>query len=226
MSAGRVRRLRAGRVRRGSPSSSATTPSAGSSPIARSTSGMCAGSSMRCSRRLTADFDGRVKIFRQHRDLRFSRDKSPYKLATYGVIADRPGSDAALYAQLTSSGLFAGSGCYRLAPDQLQRYRERAAGRAGAWLERADPRRAGAGALRADRQRAEDGAPRLRSQPPSRPRAPTPLRRRRAQATSGEGSRSLARTDARAVRETWKRLGPMNAWLDRNVGAPSVEPGP
>ena len=49
---------------------------------------------------LTNEFDGRVKMFRQNRDIRFSKDKSPYKTATYGLIRDRPGSDAALYAQL------------------------------------------------------------------------------------------------------------------------------
>ena len=174
---------------------------------------------------LTADFDGRVKIFRQHRDLRFSRDKSPYKLATYGVIADRPGSDAALYAQLTSAGLFAGSGYYRLAPDQLQRYRERAAGRAGASLERILDELA--------QERFELIGDELKTVPRGfdrdHPRARVLRRRsvaagRRLRAAKGRGvSRERA---LEHVRETWRRLGPMNAWLDRNVGAPSVEPGP
>ena len=34
---------------------------------------------------LAADWGGGVRMFRQHRDVRFSRDKSPLKTATYGV---------------------------------------------------------------------------------------------------------------------------------------------
>src|SRR6476659_10042888 len=67
---------------------------------------------------------GRVKLFRQHRDTRFSADKSPYKTTTYGVIADRPDGLAALYLQLSSAGLFAGTGYYELAADQLARFRD------------------------------------------------------------------------------------------------------
>jgi uncharacterized protein (TIGR02453 family) len=66
---------------------------------------------------LADELGGRVKLFRQHRDTRFSRDKSPYKTTTYGVIADRPDGEASLYAQLSSGGLFAGTGYYHLARD-------------------------------------------------------------------------------------------------------------
>jgi hypothetical protein len=38
------------------------------------------------------ELGGRVKVFRQHRDIRFSPDKSPYKTRTYGVVGDRPSS--------------------------------------------------------------------------------------------------------------------------------------
>jgi hypothetical protein len=61
---------------------------------------------------LADQLGGRVRMFRQHRDVRFSADKSPYKTTTYGVIADRPDSLAALYAQLSATGLFAGTGYY------------------------------------------------------------------------------------------------------------------
>ena len=59
---------------------------------------------------------GDVKVFRQHRDLRFSRDKRPYKERTYGVAGR-------LYVQISSRGLYAGTGYYRVEPDQLERYR-------------------------------------------------------------------------------------------------------
>ena len=35
---------------------------------------------------LSETFGGEVRMFRQNRDIRFSRDKSPYKTNTYGVI--------------------------------------------------------------------------------------------------------------------------------------------
>ncbi len=59
---------------------------------------------------------GEVKVFRQHRDLRFTKDKRPYKERTYG-IAGR------VYVQLSARGLYVGTGYYRVEPDQLERYR-------------------------------------------------------------------------------------------------------
>lgn len=72
---------------------------------------------------LAPEFGGKFRVFRQERRLRFSRDRSPYKLKTYGVIAGRAGSGAAFYAEVSSAGLFAASGYYELAPAQLNRYR-------------------------------------------------------------------------------------------------------
>jgi uncharacterized protein (TIGR02453 family) len=59
---------------------------------------------------------GESKIFRPYRDVRFSKDKSPYKTNIAAVIGDG-------YIQLSASGLAAGSGMYQMAPDQLDRYR-------------------------------------------------------------------------------------------------------
>jgi len=65
---------------------------------------------------LAAEFeDGR--IFRPFRDVRFSRDKSPYKTAIAATLA------AGGYIQFSARGLGAGSGMYMMAPDQLERYR-------------------------------------------------------------------------------------------------------
>lgn len=59
---------------------------------------------------------GETKIFRPYRDLRFSRDKTPYKTE----IAGTAGSG---YVRLSADGLTAGAGLPHLAPDQLDRYR-------------------------------------------------------------------------------------------------------
>lgn len=64
---------------------------------------------------LSAEF-GEPKIFRPYRDVRFSKDKSPYKTAIAAALRDG-------YIQLSASGLAAGSGMYVMDPDQLSRYR-------------------------------------------------------------------------------------------------------
>ncbi|MGH3739138.1 MAG: DUF2461 domain-containing protein [Micromonosporaceae bacterium] len=61
---------------------------------------------------------GEGKIFRPYRDVRFSRDKTPYKTAIGATLADGG------YVQFSIEGLAAGTGMYHLAADQLTRYRE------------------------------------------------------------------------------------------------------
>ena len=83
---------------------------------------------------------GEGKIFRPYRDVRFSKDKSPYKTAIGAVIGDG-------YIQLSARGLGVGSGMWQMAPDQLERYRRAvAADHSGAELE--DDRRRRAHAAR------------------------------------------------------------------------------
>ena len=66
---------------------------------------------------LAAEF-GEPKIFRPYRDVRFSRDKSPYKTHIGAVIGGTG------YIQLSAEGLGAGAGFWQLATDDLARYRE------------------------------------------------------------------------------------------------------
>jgi uncharacterized protein (TIGR02453 family) len=60
--------------------------------------------------------DGR--LFRPYRDVRFSRDKSPYKTHMGARIGEFG------YVQLSAQGLAAGCGMWEMAADQLERYRE------------------------------------------------------------------------------------------------------
>ena len=60
---------------------------------------------------------GEGKIFRPFRDVRFSKDKSPYKTAI-GATLERGG-----YVQFSAHGLAAGTGYYVMMPDQLEQYR-------------------------------------------------------------------------------------------------------
>ena len=61
---------------------------------------------------------GASKLFRPYRDVRFSADKAPYK-TTIAATLELGG-----YVQLSAEGLAVGSGMWRMAPDQLERYRE------------------------------------------------------------------------------------------------------
>jgi uncharacterized protein (TIGR02453 family) len=73
---------------------------------------------------------GEGKIFRPYRDVRFSKDKSPYKTH----LGARLGSG---YIQFSAKGLAVGGGMHEMAPDQLDRYRQAVASDAtGTELER------------------------------------------------------------------------------------------
>jgi uncharacterized protein (TIGR02453 family) len=63
---------------------------------------------------------GEVKVFRPYRDVRFSADKSPYKLHIGMVTHSR----TAHYLQLSDEGLLTGGGVYDVPPSALSRFRE------------------------------------------------------------------------------------------------------
>jgi uncharacterized protein (TIGR02453 family) len=60
---------------------------------------------------------GAGKIFRPYRDVRFSKDKSPYKNHLAAWLSGGG------YIQLSADGLAVGSGMYQMSPEQLDRYR-------------------------------------------------------------------------------------------------------
>ncbi|HEY5989049.1 MAG TPA: DUF2461 domain-containing protein [Streptosporangiaceae bacterium] len=79
---------------------------------------------------LTDEF-GETKIFRPYRDVRFSKDKSPYKTHIGAMVGSG-------YIQLSAAGLAVGVGMYMMAPDQLDRYRRAVASEdTGSQLEKA-----------------------------------------------------------------------------------------
>lgn len=65
-----------------------------------------------------ADEFGQAYVFRPHRDVRFSADKSPYKTQASAVIGD------AHYVEVSMDGLLAASGYHHMARDQLLRFRQ------------------------------------------------------------------------------------------------------
>jgi uncharacterized protein (TIGR02453 family) len=62
-----------------------------------------------------------LKVFRPNRDVRFATDKSPYK-TNIGMTGETDGGSI-VYVHLDAEGMFAASGMYMLAKDQLQRFR-------------------------------------------------------------------------------------------------------
>jgi uncharacterized protein (TIGR02453 family) len=59
---------------------------------------------------------GAGKIFRPYRDLRFARDKTPYKDHCGATVAE-------FYVQVGPDGLMAAGGYYQMAADQVARFR-------------------------------------------------------------------------------------------------------
>lgn len=164
---------------------------------------------------------GTAKVFRPYRDVRFSHDKTPYK-THQGAVIHPEGRASAVYVQISADGLRVSGGCWRLESDQVARFRRAVAdGVQGPRLEKEIARLAAADwSIEGDRlSRVPAGydadAPRLdllkhKSLYASRNWEPAEwLHSRRA---LGE------------VRDAWRDLTALNAWLDDNVGATTKEP--
>jgi uncharacterized protein (TIGR02453 family) len=169
---------------------------------------------------LAAELGGEVKVFRQHRDVRFSPDKSPYKTRTYGVAFARP---APLFVQLDREGLFAGTGLHELDGAQLERFRAAVADDAtGPALESAIEA-AHAGGV-------ETYGEALRTAPRGYPRDhPRVALLRHKALFAGRrlpaGANGIGRDAALGhAHSVWAACAPMNAWLERHAGPAAAEP--
>jgi uncharacterized protein (TIGR02453 family) len=70
---------------------------------------------------------GPAKVFRANRDIRFSKDKSPYKT---NIAAHNGKAGVGGYLSLDKKGLTVAVGCYELTPAQLTKYRQKVAAEA------------------------------------------------------------------------------------------------
>jgi uncharacterized protein (TIGR02453 family) len=78
---------------------------------------------------------GPFNVFRPNRDIRFAKDKTPYK-TNIAASAETEGG-ASVYVSFSAEGLYAGTGYYYFAKDQLDRFRRAvAADGTGAALEK------------------------------------------------------------------------------------------
>jgi uncharacterized protein (TIGR02453 family) len=169
---------------------------------------------------LSASFGGDVKMFRQNRDVRFSRDKSPYKTNTYGVLRGSEIAAEGLYASISADGLVAGSGYHVMARDQLARYRERVADKKhGAQLAELVDRAQSSGLELWGLSLAT--AP--RGYPAEHERIELLRRKSLSLGARLNFGRGISRDSGlEFVTKTWRAAAPVTGWLDRHVGATTL----
>jgi uncharacterized protein (TIGR02453 family) len=167
-----------------------------------------------------ADF-GPFHVFRPYKDVRFSKDKTPYK-DHIGAYGESEGG-AGYYVQFSADGMIAGAGYYDMATDQLERFRAAVDSEAigseiaaiATGLRRKGLELSAISSLKtAPRGYARDH-PRidlLRLKGLVVTRRWKPAKWMQSKAVVGK------------VRETWEVAGPMNAWLDAHVGPSTLAP--
>ena len=163
---------------------------------------------------------GPFHLFRPHNDLRFSKNKPPYKVHQ-GAYGESEGG-AGFYFQLSAQGLMCGTGYYAMAKDQLARFRPAVDAEAtGAEIEGIVDglaRRYSVGAI-AELKTAPRGVPK------DHPRIEL-LRRKGLMMSKDFGSPKWLHTRqvVSKVRGVWTAAAEMNAWLDAYVGPSELEP--
>lgn len=162
---------------------------------------------------LAADF-GDAKIFRPYRDVRFAKDKSPYKTAQGAVVGTAPG--CGWYVQIGAAGLFVGGGFYQGSPAQIAQFRATVDD---------EVRGAELAAILAKLRKAKFtiGGEQLKTKPKGydadHPRIDL-LRHKSLTAGKEFGAPPWLDTPrtAKEVRNAWEALRPLNEWLAAVVG--------
>jgi uncharacterized protein (TIGR02453 family) len=161
---------------------------------------------------------GEGKIFRPYRDVRFARDKTPYKTAI-GATLERGG-----YVQFSAHGLAAAAGYWDMRPDQIDRYRRAVDDdKAGAELEKLIAELARAGIEVKARES-------LRTAPKgyARDHPRIELLRYKGVYAWREWPVAAWMGTAKAKQRIVDALvgaRPLNRWLDTNVGPTTAPPG-
>ncbi len=170
---------------------------------------------------LVAEEFGPLRVFRPNRDVRFTKDKAPYKTRCYAATEGAGG--ASYYVEISAQGLAVATGYWMMAADQLARYREAVDDdSAGPELERivADVQRRGLDVEGAGLKTAPRGYAR------DHPRVELLRRKSLAAMTRFPPAAWLATPEAAdRIIGVWRAGAGMNAWLDHHVG-PSTAPPP
>jgi uncharacterized protein (TIGR02453 family) len=158
-----------------------------------------------------SDEFGAGKIFRPYRDVRFSKDKTPYKTGLYATFAHGG------YVRFSAHGLTVGRGYYMMAPDQIDRYRRAVAHDVtGPRLEEAIKTVEAAGIT-------VGGAPSLRTSPRGYPKDHPRIGLLRHKGLIAWRDFEVAswlgtRAAKKRVTDTLRAAQPLQDWLDERVG--------
>ena len=164
--------------------------------------------------RLEPEF-GPAKLFRPYRDVRFSKDKTPYKTAAAAAIGDDV--QGGLYLQLSAAGLMIAGGAHSMTTDQARRLRAAIAeDRPGEALVRV------LAALRTAGFSIEgEHLKRLPKELADHPRAGLLTSRSLFAVQQHEPQEWLHTVEVLdRVAAAWRALAPLNAWLRDHVGPP------
>jgi uncharacterized protein (TIGR02453 family) len=158
---------------------------------------------------LAPRFEGTAVLFRPYRDVRFAKDKSPYKTAQGGFVELAAG--VGYYVQLDADAVLVGGGFHAHDKDQTARYRA-AVDRPGSGAELAQ--------IVADVQAAgfTIGGPQVRTRPrgvpPDHPRLDL---MRREHLTAGRevppGRQVAGKAFATKVEQYWRSVTPLVDWV-------------
>ena len=164
---------------------------------------------------------GPFHLFRPHNDLRFSKNKPPYK-TQQGAYGESEGG-AGYYVQFSATGLMVGAGYYAMATDQLARFRSAVDAEAtGAELVRlaADATKRGYRIGAIDELKS---APRGFSK--DHPRIEL-LRRKGLIAVQEFGAPTWIHgtTVPKRIRKSWAGVADLCGWLDAHVGPSTLPP--
>ena len=169
-----------------------------------------------------ADEFGPAKLFRPHRDIRFSADKSPYKTHQGAIAGPAPG--VGYYVQISGDGLAVGGGFRAHSPAQTESFRRAIDAEAsGVELEGILAGLVGAGFDL-------EGAA-LKTRPkgfdPDHPRLDL-LRRKEILAINRAGTPAWLSKPAalQHVRDAWRDIRPLAEWVIANVPLSEARRGP
>lgn len=160
-----------------------------------------------------------LRLYRPNRDLRFSQDKTPYKLFTGATSDAQAVGGVGYFLQVDAAGLTAGSGAMFMSSTELQRFRAAI-----------NDDRAGSDFDELVASLGSHGIPVTSGVPEPLKRVPPPFSKQHARseflrwkgaATIAEFERApwMHTSEATAViRDTWHASAPLMEWLHAHVG--------
>jgi len=163
---------------------------------------------------------GEFRIFRPYNDVRFAKNRPPYKTQQGAYVESEGG--AGYYFHISREGLMVAAGYYAMRRDQLERFRDA--------VDATNTGEEIAGIVAHLSKRYQIGAiDELKTAPKGYPKDHPRidlLRRKGLMMSLDFGAPKWLHTKQAAakIRDVWRAADPMNAWLDTHVGPTTMEP--